>query len=61
MLRIEVEDTGPGIPKRSLETLFEAYDRGDPSLSHTIEGTGLGLSIAKRLAEAMGGRIEVES
>lgn len=56
-----VEDSGPGIPEEEHERIFEAFTQAhDTSLSHRI-GTGLGLAIARRLVEAMGGRIELES
>jgi signal transduction histidine kinase/CheY-like chemotaxis protein len=61
LLRILVKDTGPGIREDLLPTLFRAFERGDPELARRHEGTGLGLSISKRLAEAMGGKIEVQS
>ncbi|MEO9600890.1 ATP-binding protein [Parasphingorhabdus sp.] len=55
-----VSDTGQGIAPDFLDRLFEDFDRGDADNSE-IEGTGLGLSICKRIAEAMGGDIGVES
>lgn len=58
---IEVRDTGPGISKARLSTLFSPFDRGDPSVSAKVEGTGLGLTIAHQLAVAMKGTIEVSS
>ena len=58
---ISVEDTGSGIRKESLETLFDSFQRADMIKNRTIEGTGLGLAICKRLLESMGGGISVES
>jgi signal transduction histidine kinase len=58
-LRVSVEDTGEGIPAESLDRVFEPFWRADPS--RTAAGAGLGLTLAKRIVEAMGGRIEVES
>ncbi|MBI3914239.1 MAG: response regulator, partial [Chloroflexi bacterium] len=59
-LRIEVRDTGPGIPPQMLPRLFTPFERLDADKSKT-EGTGLGLALSKRLIEAMGGTIGVES
>ena len=56
---LEVSDTGIGIPEDQLPLIFERFHRLDPS--RTAEGAGLGLSIARQIAEAHGGRIEVES
>lgn len=58
-LRVEVHDTGVGMRPDEADRVFEAYERA--STGRAKEGTGLGLPIAKRLVEAMGGRIGVES
>ncbi len=60
-LRVEVEDTGIGIPREKHAAIFEKFTQADPSLTRHYGGTGLGLSIAKQLVELMGGRIGVES
>jgi signal transduction histidine kinase/DNA-binding response OmpR family regulator len=57
-VRIEVEDTGPGIPKEQQGRLFQDFQQIAPSLE---PGTGLGLAITAKLAEAMGGRIGCDS
>jgi two-component system sensor histidine kinase KdpD len=56
-LRVEVEDSGPGIPEAERERLFRAFERG-PSRA---PGTGLGLTIARGFVEAHGGRLWLDS
>lgn len=60
LLRISIVDTGKGIPPQRLKQLFIPFERLGAEQS-TVEGTGLGLAVAKRLVEAMGGTIGVES
>jgi signal transduction histidine kinase/ActR/RegA family two-component response regulator len=59
-LVIDVCDTGAGMSREQLARLFEPFDRLGAEHG-TIEGTGLGLALSRRLAEAMGGTLEVES
>ena len=56
-----VTDTGIGMARESLEKLFQPFAQADAELSRSVGGTGLGLSIARRLVEAMGGRLKAES
>lgn len=58
---IVVEDHGPGISADQLERIWERFYRVDPSRARATGGMGLGLPVARRLVEAMGGEISVES
>jgi PAS domain S-box-containing protein len=57
MARVEVEDSGAGIPETFRSHVFERFSQADSSAQRRFEGAGLGLSIARKLIEAMGGRI----
>ncbi|MCL7489711.1 MAG: ATP-binding protein [Desulfobulbaceae bacterium] len=61
LLRIEVRDSGPGIPSDKLDRLFKPFSQVDASSTRRHGGTGLGLSICQKLVELMGGEIGVES
>ena len=58
--RVEVTDTGPGIPTRDVARVFEAFDRMGAEATD-VEGTGLGLALSKRLIETMNGEMGIES
>ena len=58
---ISVSDTGIGIPKDKLESIFSSFTQADASTTRKYGGTGLGLTICKHLTEMMGGAIWVES
>ncbi|MBR6697991.1 MAG: response regulator [Lachnospiraceae bacterium] len=60
-LKFIVEDTGIGIEKEKIPSLFEEFQRLDLEKNRNIEGTGLGLAITSNLAVMMGGKIEVDS
>ena len=60
-LRIEVQDSGAGIPEAFRAHIFTKFAQADASATRRFEGTGLGLSIARKLTEAMGGSIGFES
>ncbi|MEO8333613.1 MAG: MHYT domain-containing protein [bacterium] len=60
-VRIDVIDTGIGIPPDRLQTVFEAFQQADASTTRKYGGTGLGLTITRSLAELMGWTIDVAS
>ena len=60
-IRIDVEDTGMGVPEDEMVKLFQAFERTNSAKENAIEGTGLGLPICKFLVEAHGGEIRVDS
>jgi PAS domain S-box-containing protein len=60
-LHIVVQDTGIGIAPDRIDRLFQSFSQADVSISRRYGGTGLGLAISRRLAEAMGGTMWVES
>lgn len=60
-IRFEVSDTGIGIPRDQVATIFDSFTQADNSVTRRYGGTGLGLTISRQLVEHMGGDIKVES
>jgi two-component system CheB/CheR fusion protein len=60
-LRIEVWDTGPGIPELELQAIFEEFHQLDNPARERSKGLGLGLAIVQRLADLLGHKINVRS
>jgi signal transduction histidine kinase/DNA-binding response OmpR family regulator len=58
---MSVTDTGIGIPKDKIASIFESFTQADSSTTRKFGGTGLGLTISKRLAELMDGNLSVQS
>ncbi len=61
VIHVSVSDTGPGIPPEDLPHIFERFYQGHMQARTTVVGSGLGLALAKKIVEAHGGRIWVES
>lgn len=60
-LRIEVADTGVGIPDEAKRKVFEPFSQADPSITRRFGGTGMGLAICQSLTDLLGGGIGFES
>jgi len=60
-LLFSVTDTGVGIPKQKLQSIFDSFSQADSSNTKAYGGVGLGLTISKKLIEMMGGEVWVES
>lgn len=56
-----IQDTGIGIAKSKLNTIFERYEQADATIKNNFGGTGLGLSISKKIVELMNGNIQIKS
>jgi PAS domain S-box-containing protein len=61
MIAISVADSGIGIPRDKLGTVFEPFTQADESTTRRFGGTGLGLALCKRISELLGGTIRVVS
>ncbi len=60
-LRVDVIDTGIGIPADVRDTIFKPFTQADSSVTRRFGGTGLGLSISRHIAAGLGGQITVQS
>jgi signal transduction histidine kinase/ActR/RegA family two-component response regulator len=60
-LRFSVTDTGIGIASEDIQIIFEEFSQLENPLQRHVKGTGLGLPLCRRLAELLGGRVEVQS
>jgi PAS domain S-box-containing protein len=61
IVKIQVIDTGVGVPSDKLETIFESFSQADASVTRNYGGSGLGLTIVKQLVELQNGTIELKS
>lgn len=61
LVQFDVIDTGIGIPKEKMDTIFESFSQADASVTRKYGGTGLGLTIVKQLVELQKGWIKVKS
>ncbi|HET8587677.1 MAG TPA: response regulator, partial [Candidatus Limnocylindria bacterium] len=60
-IRVDIRDTGIGIPASAMGRLFQSFSQADASIARRYGGTGLGLAISRRLAELMDGSLTAES
>jgi hypothetical protein len=61
VVEITIQDTGIGISKERLRTIFEPFEQADATISRKYGGTGLGLAISKNMIEMQGGELLVQS
>ena len=60
-ITLEVKDTGIGMSEEAQQQIFTAFNQADNSITRRFGGTGLGLTISRRIVEALGGQLQVES
>jgi signal transduction histidine kinase len=60
-VHIAVDDHGPGLDADERRHIFEPFYRGKDAVANQIQGSGLGLSLVRRIVDAHGGRVELES
>jgi signal transduction histidine kinase len=60
-VEFEITDTGAGIEESKIDSIFEPFHQADNSTQRTYSGLGLGLTVARRMAELVGGKLEVSS
>ena len=60
VVRIAVEDEGPGVPMTDRDRIFEPFRRGDHSIGTVVVGSGIGLSVVREIVDAHGGSVWVE-
>ena len=60
-LEIEITDTGTGIEESKIDSIFEPFHQADNSIQRAYSGLGLGLTVSRRMAELIGGALEVSS
>lgn len=60
-VEFEVSDTGVGIEQNKIDSIFEPFHQADASIHRSFSGLGLGLTVARRMAEILGGELEISS
>jgi signal transduction histidine kinase len=60
-VEIEITDTGAGIDESKIDSIFEPFHQADNSIQRAYSGLGLGLTVSRRMAEVIGGKLEVSS
>lgn len=61
LLKVNIKDTGVGIPENMVDKVFDDFEQVETNISKRFKGTGLGLSITKKLVENQNGHIQIES
>jgi signal transduction histidine kinase len=60
-VRVEVADTGPGIPGRDVKKIFNDFYRAENAVTSAAGGTGIGLALVKRFVSLLGGRVSASN